>query len=153
MKSRHTLVRTKVFLIMVSFFVCILAGNVYIAQAITNGVPDGGNHPYVVLIVLGNEDGNGWFEPYWRCTGSLIAPDVILTAGHCTDGVSEARVWLGEGPIDSEAQHVREKRAIHVWVMLQVFHIPTMITVVMRILMGVAMDSRHSPIVMWESSF
>ena len=54
------------------------------AQAITNGGPDGNAHPYVGLLLF--YDGTG----YWRCTGSLIAPQVVLTAGHCTYGAIQA---------------------------------------------------------------
>jgi hypothetical protein len=32
----------------------------------------------------------------WRCSGALIAEDVVLTAGHCTYGAEEARVWFDE---------------------------------------------------------
>ena len=35
-------------------------------------------------------------EPGWRCSGSLISPYVVLTAGHCTDGAVAARVWFKE---------------------------------------------------------
>jgi len=62
-----------------------------VAYAITNGQPDGDDHPYVGLIVFDDEDG-----PAWRCSGALIAPDVVLTAGHCTDGADGARVWFDE---------------------------------------------------------
>jgi hypothetical protein len=77
----------------------LVLGSVGIAYAITNGQPDGDAHPYVALLIFGEETDDG-FVPYWRCSGSLIAPDVILTAGHCTDGTTRARVWFDEGPID-----------------------------------------------------
>ncbi len=46
---------------------------------ITNGELDGNAHPAVVLIIM---DVGG--EPAYRCSGTLIAPKVVLTAGHCT---------------------------------------------------------------------
>lgn len=61
-----------------------------IAFAVTNGTPDGTNHPYVGLLVFDDAPGH----PAWRCSGSLIAPHVVLTAGHCTDGAVAARVWF-----------------------------------------------------------
>jgi len=45
---------------------------------ITNGTPDGSAHPAVVLIIM-DIDG----QPAFRCSGTLIAPTVVLTAGHC----------------------------------------------------------------------
>jgi len=45
---------------------------------ITYGSLDGNTHPAVVLIVM---DIAG--EPAFRCSGTLIAPKVVLTAGHC----------------------------------------------------------------------
>jgi hypothetical protein len=68
-----------------------------VASAITNGQPDGDNHPYVGLLVFDTLDPDtGEPVPTWRCSGSLIAPDVVLTAGHCTDGAVAARVWFYE---------------------------------------------------------
>jgi secreted trypsin-like serine protease len=45
---------------------------------ITYGAVDGNMHPAVVLIIM---DVRG--EPAFRCSGTVIAPKVVLTAGHC----------------------------------------------------------------------
>jgi secreted trypsin-like serine protease len=50
-------------------------------------------HPFVGLVVFYDKDG----EFLWRCSGSLIAPQVFLTAGHCADvagGAVTARVYF-----------------------------------------------------------
>jgi hypothetical protein len=46
--------------------------------AVTNGEIDGNRHPAVVLLVM---DVNG--RPAFRCSGTLLSPTVLLTAGHC----------------------------------------------------------------------
>lgn len=46
---------------------------------ITNGTVDGDAHAAVVLIIM---DVAG--SPAYRCSGTLISPTVVLTAGHCT---------------------------------------------------------------------
>jgi hypothetical protein len=66
-------------------------------SAITNGEPDDGRHPYVGLLVFDvYDEDSGMNVPAWRCSGALIAPDVVLTAGHCTDGAAAARIWFYE---------------------------------------------------------
>jgi hypothetical protein len=69
----------------------MLVASVGLASAITWGEPDGDNHPNVGLIIFDDDEG-----PAWRCSGTLIAPDVVLTAGHCTEGAVAARVWFDE---------------------------------------------------------
>ena len=68
------------------------------ALAVTNGDPDGDDHPYVGLMVADDADGN----PLWRCTGTLISDTVFLTAGHCTEApAASATIWFAED-VDSE---------------------------------------------------
>ena len=71
-------------------------GTAATAYAIKNGQPDGDNHPYVGILVF-DLDGVG---PAWRCSGALISPTVILTAGHCTNRAIAARVWFQEKVTD-----------------------------------------------------
>jgi trypsin len=58
------------------------------AQAIKNGEPDAGAHPYVGQLLFFDptavdsrfSDPGGWFN----CTGTLVSPTIVVTAGHCT---------------------------------------------------------------------
>lgn len=76
--------------------VVLILGMVSPTSAVTNGAPDGDNHPYVGLLVFDVYVPDVGNVPAWRCSGSLISPDVVLTAGHCTDGAVAARVWFDE---------------------------------------------------------
>ncbi|TFC91256.1 MULTISPECIES: trypsin-like serine protease [Cryobacterium] len=60
------------------------------AYGITDGAPDGDDHPYVGLMVA--QDAAG--APLTRCSGTLISPTVFLTAGHCTFGASHVEIWF-----------------------------------------------------------
>ena len=58
--------------------------------AITGDYVVDNEHPYVGLIAFYDEEG----EFSHRCSGSLLTPRIFLTAGHCTDGATTARVWF-----------------------------------------------------------
>jgi secreted trypsin-like serine protease len=51
---------------------------------ITYGTPTGSEHPEVILIVM---DQGG--QPASRCSGTLVTPTRVLTAGHCTGAPGE----------------------------------------------------------------
>ena len=61
------------------------------ALAITNGAKDTNNkYPFVGLLAFYDSDG----EYMHRCSGTLISEDVVLTAGHCTDGTATAYAYF-----------------------------------------------------------
>jgi secreted trypsin-like serine protease len=65
-----------------------------IARAVTYGVPDLNEHPYVGLVALYNNNAEGDLEFVGRCSGTLLSPTVVLTAGHCTHVATRAKVWF-----------------------------------------------------------
>jgi secreted trypsin-like serine protease len=72
------------------------------AGAIGNGVPDGNGHPNVGILLF-EEEG----QPAVFCSGSLIAPQVFLTAGHCIEAVKRigaSNIWVSfDSTFDPEA--------------------------------------------------
>jgi Trypsin len=60
------------------------------ASAITYGQPDGNRHPYVGAVVAAYEEGE-----FAQCSGTLIAPDVFVTAAHCTWSIEQFGEFRG----------------------------------------------------------
>jgi hypothetical protein len=73
--------------------IALLTVMVMPASAITNGQPDGNQHPQVGQLLFyvpdypfsryGPGDTGGWFN----CSGTLVSGTLVLTAGHCTYAV------------------------------------------------------------------
>ena len=63
---------------MIFIMTILLLMNISTTQAITHGSLDEDGHPFVFLLVM-DIDG----QPAYRCSGTLIAPTIFLTAGHC----------------------------------------------------------------------
>ena len=77
----------------VALMVAAFASTTAPAGAITGDYVKDFEHPFVGLIAFYDADG----EFLHRCSGSLISPSVVLTAGHCTDGATTARIWFHQG--------------------------------------------------------
>lgn len=73
-------------LVIAVFYVLALLGfGAGPAGAVTDGELDGNGHPHVVLLLM--EVGGA---PAFRCSGTLLSPTVLLTAGHCTNAFPDA---------------------------------------------------------------
>ena len=72
------------------------------AGAVTDGVPDGDLHPAVGLIVM-DIDG----APAFRCSGTLIAPTFVITAGHCAGepGEFSGMRFFAESDVQSDTTY------------------------------------------------
>src|SRR4051794_14442421 len=64
------------------------------AGAITNGQPDGNGHPYVGVLVA------DYVTPGVKqrfCSGTLVAPRIVLTSGHCPEDTNP--IWVSFDPV------------------------------------------------------
>jgi hypothetical protein len=77
-------------LVLLVLLIGLLAATALPAGAITGNFQRDFIHPYVGLVVFYDDAG----EFSSRCSGTLLSPTVFLTAGHCTEGVSTARVYF-----------------------------------------------------------
>lgn len=94
--------KKRILAVLIAVIVLLVA--VVPAAAVTDGELDGDDHPMVGLMVADmeicyidevTEDEICYFQPIWRCSGTLISPTVFLTAGHCTEPPADrATVWF-----------------------------------------------------------
>ena len=72
---------------------CVVAASP--VKAVTGNYEKDFTHDYVGLIVFYTTPDPETGDPFsHRCSGSLISPTIIVTAGHCTEGVDEGRVYF-----------------------------------------------------------
>lgn len=76
-------------LAMIAIALVLLMAIVGTVAAVKFGELDGDDHPYVGLMIF-----NVGGVPTHRCSGTLLSPTVMLTAGHCTFGTSGGRAWF-----------------------------------------------------------
>ncbi|HEX6289114.1 MAG TPA: trypsin-like serine protease [Herpetosiphonaceae bacterium] len=69
------------------------------AYAITNGQPDGNQHPNVGALVASAPYSDG---TWLYCTGTLISSTVFLTAAHCDEGTSRVTVTFDSAYQDGD---------------------------------------------------
>jgi hypothetical protein len=63
--------------------------------AITYNAQEDFVHDYVGLLVFYTDPDPVTGDPFsHRCSGTLISPTVVVTAGHCTDGVDNGRAYF-----------------------------------------------------------
>lgn len=76
--------------LLLAVVLALLAATAVPARAITGDFVEDFQHPFVGLVTFYDEAG----EFSHRCSGSLLTPTVFLTAGHCTEGATTARVYF-----------------------------------------------------------
>jgi hypothetical protein len=89
-------------LLSITIVIAIMLIAVPLVQAITFGQPDGEDHPNVGAMIVEDRDG-----VFLYCSGTLIAPDVFLTASHCTIAAAfydadPHDVWVTFDPVYDE---------------------------------------------------
>ena len=81
------------------------------AVAVTFGSPDGNAHPHVGNLLFERPDG------YYSCTGTMLSPTVMLTAGHCVEeaGVANVRTWVTFAPNVSIQSGCSSRKCLNKW--------------------------------------
>ena len=77
------------------------------AGAITWGEFDGTDHPHVVNLLF-VQNGVGFFS----CTGTLLSPTVVLTAGHCTGTIVDGELVANDLTYVSNEPNINDLLAL-----------------------------------------
>lgn len=78
-----------------ALFAAALVASAVPVLTVTNGQPDGNNHPYVGVAIQPIPSMPGFVSV---CSGSALSPTVFLTAAHCFDPARPAFVSFKSGP-------------------------------------------------------
>ena len=97
-------------LVAVSALLVSFAGS---AGAITGNYQKDFTHDAVGLLVFYTTPDRSPANPFsHRCSGTLISPTVMVTAGHCTEGVDTGRVYFAQSRrAELRPERVRRLRA------------------------------------------
>lgn len=75
----------KKLVVVFALLLMLVLGTFSTISAVTDGELDGNNHPQVVLLLMEVDH-----QPAFRCSGTLLSPTVLLTAGHCTNNYPDS---------------------------------------------------------------
>jgi hypothetical protein len=85
--------RKRMMLTLAALVACLVVASP--VSAVTGNYSKDFVHDYVGLLVFYTTPDPETGDPFsHRCSGSLISPTIIVTAGHCTEGVDEGRVYF-----------------------------------------------------------
>ena len=85
--------RKRMMLTLAALVACLVVASP--VQAVTGNYSKDFVHDYVGLLVFYTTPDPETGDPFsHRCSGSLISPTIIVTAGHCAEGVDEGRVYF-----------------------------------------------------------
>src|SRR5829696_6182314 len=95
--SRRMPMRRRLALLAAAVVGILAIGTANPAGAITGNYQKDFVHDYVGLLVFYTTPDPDTGDPFsHRCSGTLISPTVIVTAGHCTEGVDSGRVYFDQ---------------------------------------------------------
>ena len=102
--------RSRAFVVGSILLASTAAANLFEEKDSSNRIIGGSNansnrYPYTVALTNGGQD--------FFCGGSLVAPDMVITAAHCLDGSGGYNVAVGRADLKSnDGEEIRVQREI-----------------------------------------